>query len=69
MTEAAQILIDSYGKNPIGGNSINEVFLELKNEPDINKIDENYRSIIKSEIEKRLEKIGYWEFIPVPEKI
>lgn len=42
------------------------MFKELKDEPNIDNINENYRRMIKKEIEKRLEIIGYWDYIPIP---
>ena len=66
LTDGAKYLIDTYGYCKIGDKTIKEVFLELKNEPDITKINNNYRKIIKKEIENRLEKIGYWDYIPIP---
>lgn len=66
LTKGCEYLINTYGNCPIGNKTIKEVFTELKNEPDINKIDQNYRRLIKYEIEKRLECIGYWNILPIP---
>lgn len=69
LTKGAEYLIEKYGYCPIGVNNISNVFIELKSEPDINKIDEKYRRIIKTEIGTRLDNIGYWDFIPIPSSI
>jgi len=69
LTEGAKYLIRTYGYCKIGDKTIKDVFKELKSEPDITKINKNYRKMIGKEIEKRLEKIGYYDFIPIPEKI
>jgi hypothetical protein len=67
LTDGAKYLIDTYGYCAIGNKTIDEVFTELKNMLDGKKIDKNYRNLIKKEIEKRLETIGYWDYIPIPE--
>jgi len=66
LTKGAKYLIDTYSYCPIGDKKISDVFLELKTEPNIENIDENYRRLIKIEIENRLKTIGYWDFIPIP---
>lgn len=66
LTRSAKYLIDTYSALPIGKKTIKKVFDELKNTPDIKEIDDP-RQEIKKEIEMRLEDIGYWDFLPVPE--
>ncbi len=66
LTDGAKYLIEKYGYIPIGNKTLKDVFEELRSQPDINKIDNNYRKIIKDEISKRLKQIGYWDFIPIP---
>jgi len=66
ITNGAKHLIDTYGYCKIGNKTIIEVFNELKEEPNIENINKDYRKLIKKEIEKRLETIGYWDYIPIP---
>lgn len=65
-TNGAEYLINEYKECPITDKRIIDVFNELKNEPDISKVNPKYRGFIKKEIEKRLERIGYWDYIPIP---
>ena len=70
LTEGAKYLIETYGDSPIGEKTINDIFTELKNEPDIAKIPiSEYRKEIKKQVTDRLEKIGYWDYIPIPSGI
>jgi len=69
LTNGAKYLIDTYGYCKIGAKTITEVFNELMKEPDINKINENYRTLIKSRIKKRLDIIEYWKYIPIPKQL
>lgn len=66
LTNGTKYLIDKYKNCSIGEKTISDVFNELKDEPNIDNINENYRRMIKKEIEKRLEIIGYWDYIPIP---
>ena len=65
VTKGALHLINIYGNCKIGDKTIIEVFNELREKPDINKINKNYRKLIKKEIEDRLDEIGYWDYIPI----
>ena len=66
LTKGAKYLIDTYGECLIGDKSIINIFDELKREPDETKISiKEYRREIKKEISDRLEKIGYWGYIPI----
>lgn len=66
LTDGALYLIDKYKDLPIGENyTIGNIFERLKNE-DPDKIDKKLRILIKKEIEIRLDKIGYWEYLPIP---
>lgn len=67
LTKGAEYLINTYGDCSIGDKTINEIFNELKNEPDVEKIDDTYRIMIKKEMEIRLYEIGYWDYLPIPE--
>lgn len=68
LTKGAKYLIDTYGYCPIGDKTIKEVFEELRNEPDINNLPvSDYRAAIREEVAKRLEIIGYWDYIPIPQ--
>ena len=69
LTNGTKYLIDKYKNCFIGEKTISDVFNELKDEPNIDNINENYRKMIKKEIEKRLEIIGYWDYIPIPKSI
>ena len=66
LTKGAKYLINTYGYCKIGNKTIIEVFNELKEELNIENINKDYRKLIKKEIEKRLEIIGYWDYIPIP---
>jgi hypothetical protein len=67
LTEGAKYLIETYRDCPIGLENIGEVFKNLREEPDIEEINSDYRSMIKNEMEKRLEDIGYWDYLPISE--
>ena len=69
LTRGVEYLINTYGYCQIGNTTLKEIFDELRNQPDISKINKDYRKMIKVEIEKRLDIIGYWTYIPIPEKI
>jgi hypothetical protein len=67
LTDGAQYLLDTYGYCPIGNKAITEVFEELGQEPNINNLPvSEYRAAIREEVGKRLEIIGYWDYIPIP---
>lgn len=71
LTKGCQYLIDTYGSCIIDEEkeyTIKSVFEWLKKEPDIKKIDNTIRSSIRSKIEFLLDKIGYYDFIPLPLK-
>ncbi|MFX1520145.1 MAG: hypothetical protein ACFFCD_09530 [Promethearchaeota archaeon] len=69
LTNGAQNLLDTYGYCPIGNKTIKEVFEELRQEPNINKLPvSDYRAAIREEVATRLEITGYWEYIPIPRK-
>lgn len=67
LTKGAKYLIDTYKDLKIGGlYNIEYVFNALKdtNPDDIHK---DLRIMIKKEIEKRLDEIGYWDYLPIPD--
>jgi len=66
LTAGARYLLDTHPNCPIGTTTIGQVFHELQATPDTSKIDTTYRSLIRAEIEKRLEAIGYWKYLPIP---
>ena len=43
--------------------------MRLKDEPDITKINKDYKKIIKKVIEERLEIIDYWDYIPISKSL
>lgn len=59
-------LLKNFGYVKLNDVSLIEVFRKLKKEPDINKFQTNYRSLIKTKIIENLDIINYWDFIPVP---
>lgn len=67
LTDGAKYLIDKYGYCSMGSKTIKDVFEELQNEPDINKVPiSEYKKLIRLEVNKRLEQIEYWKYIPIP---
>ena len=69
LTNGVKHLIEKYGYCNIGEKTILDVFEELKTEPNIDNIDNNYRRKIKEEITRRLDLIAFWDFIPIPNNI
>ncbi len=41
--------------------------MRLKENEDPDDIDKDLRKKIKKEIEKRLDEIGYWDYLPIPD--
>lgn len=67
LTSGAKHLIDTYGYCPVGSKTIREIFDELKNERTPTEIPvKDYRHEIRKEVMSRLDKIGYWDYIPIP---
>lgn len=66
LTMGAKYLLEKYKDCPLGNSTIQEVFYDLKNIKNINRLKEDYRKYIKSEINKRLVSINYWKYIPIP---
>lgn len=66
LTQGAKYLINTYKDCPIRSSTIESVFNELKNTPNIDNLQEDYRKYIKTHIIERLEDIGYWDYIPIP---
>jgi len=66
LTMGAKYLLEKYRGCPLGDSTIQEVFYDLKNIKNINRLKEDYRKYIKSEINKRLVSINYWRYIPIP---
>lgn len=66
LTNGAKYLIDTYGDCKIGAYTIRSVFNRLKEGKYLDQIDKKLKILIKEEIEKRLNKIGYWDYIPIP---
>ena len=64
LTDGANYLFDNYGYLPIENITISKVIKLLRKGEKISGIQD----IIQKEIEIRLEKIGYWDYIPLPEK-
>jgi hypothetical protein len=68
LTRGSQYLIDTYRDCKIGEHlTIGNVFDRLKEREDPDDIDKKLRIMIKQEIETRLEEIGYWDFLPIPD--
>jgi len=68
LTKGAQYLIDTFGSQPVGENeTIKSVFDKLKDGQDPDEIDKSLRIYIRGEIQKRLDQIGYWDYLPIPD--
>ncbi|MFA5731618.1 MAG: hypothetical protein WC934_06405 [Acidithiobacillus sp.] len=67
LTKGATYLIETYKHCPIGELTIGMVFERLKNNEDSDEIDKKLRILIKKEIEERLNIIGYWDYLPIPQ--
>jgi hypothetical protein len=67
LTDGAKYLIDTHGNCPVGSRTIKQVFEELRAGKDPDAIDKNLRIDIRKEIEKRLDAIGYWDYLPIPD--
>ena len=67
LTKGSQYLIDTYGDCKIGDKyNIDLVFNLLKDGKKPDEIDKKLRIMIKDEIAKRLDEIGYWDYLPIP---
>ena len=64
LNNGAKYLFDTYGNLSIGKQIIKEIIEDLKRD----EKKDNWRSDIKKEISNRLDKIGYWDYIPLPRK-
>ena len=67
ITDSATYLIDTHDNCPVGSRTIKQVFEELKAGKDPDAIDKNLRIDIRREVEKRLDQIGYWDYLPIPD--
>lgn len=67
LTDGAMYLIDTHGDCPVGSRTIKQAFDELKAGKDPDAIDKNLRIDIRREVEKRLDQIGYWDYLPIPD--
>jgi hypothetical protein len=68
LTKGAQYLIDTFGSQPVGEKeTIKSVFDKLKAGKDPDEIDKSLRIYIRGEIQKRLDLIGYWDYLPIPD--
>ncbi|MHA1167492.1 MAG: hypothetical protein ACTSP4_08245 [Candidatus Hodarchaeales archaeon] len=68
LTDGVKHLISQHGDCLIGKMTISEFFDRLKNTDTPDKVDKNVRKEIRSEISTRLDKLGYWGYIPLPRK-
>jgi hypothetical protein len=66
LNQGAQYLRKIYGGLPVGKQTIEEVFEDIKNNTNNKKV---WCSEIKKEISQRLDVIGYWDYIPLPLKV
>ena len=66
LTKGAKYLIDTYRDCPMGVYTIGSVFDRLQQGEDPDEIDKKLRIMIKEEISKRLDEIGYWDYLPIP---
>ena len=64
LNDGARYLFKTYGNLPVGDQTISEVLDEIKNGK---KQDRWFQDIVR-EVSKRLDKIGYWDYIPLPKK-
>lgn len=68
LTDGASYLINTFGDQPAGENeTIKSVFDQLKEGKNPDVIDKKLRIYIRGEIEKRLNEIGYWDYLPIPD--
>ena len=68
LTEGAKHLINKYGDCTINKTSIGEFYGWMKNIKNPEELDKNIRREIRDEISKRLEKVNYWDYIPLPKR-
>jgi len=64
LNDGARYLFRTYGHLPVGDKAISDIMDELKRG---NK-DKSWKKLIREEISKRLDIIGYWDYIPLPFK-
>lgn len=64
LTDGAKYLFKTYGHLSVGDKSISDILDELKRG---NK-DKSWKKLIREEISKRLDIIGYWDYVPLPLK-
>jgi len=69
LTKGANHLIEKYGYCPFMNRTLKDLFEELKNIKDVETLKKGYIQPIAKEIEKRLNIIGYWDFIPIPKSL
>jgi len=64
LNNGVRYLFDTYRDLPVGEQTISEVLDDIKN----GEIRDTWRRDIVKEISKRLDNIGYWDYIPLPLK-
>lgn len=64
LNDGAKYLFDIYGDLKIGNQTIKEILKNIKKD----ERKDNWKADIKKEISDRLDKIGYWDYIPLPKK-
>ncbi|OLS21672.1 MAG: hypothetical protein HeimC3_34260 [Candidatus Heimdallarchaeota archaeon LC_3] len=69
LTQGVEYLINTYKDSSLGNSTIETIFELLKSTPNPEDIDKTIRQDIRDEIEKRLEEIGYYDFIPIPRQL
>jgi len=70
LTKGTKYIIEMYGNCEIEKSyTIKSVFNQLQQGDNPNDINKKLRIYIKHEIQRRLEQIGYWDYLPIPKII